>query len=141
MTRKTIPESSDKIKREGLTQKSLKEIMHYDPHTGEFTWIVDMGCARVGNLAGCENYGFIRIGIDNKVYPVAELAFLYMIGLFPKQPVKYLNGNKCDTRWSNINHGVHSLNYQKPQKPQQSEIPPEYRETAKLVLNLFQGAL
>ena len=135
MTEQTLAKSSKKVNIEILTQERLKEVLVYNPINGIFK-------RRVKKY---EHFFKIapkdKITIDGNSYKCGDLAFLYTLGYFSKHPVEYLNGHKDDNRWSNINHGVHSLNYQKPQKPQQSEIPPEYRETAKLVLNLFQGAL
>ena len=109
MTRKTISKSSKKIKHKKITRKRIKELMSYDPNIGVFMWKVDLGCARAGNVAGyIGSGGHFYIGIDRGLYPVAKLAFLYMIGYFPKKPVEYLNGNKRDNRWVNIDDSLDS---------------------------------
>lgn len=64
-----------------ITQERLKELLTYDPATGEFRWIVSRGPNRAGNSAGCiDKAGYRIIEIDGKAYRAARLAFLYMTG-------------------------------------------------------------
>lgn len=68
-----------------LTIERLKEVLHYDPLTGIFIWIVARKKIRVGDVAGCTNSdGYRQIGIDGKLYYAHRLAWLYEKGYFPE---------------------------------------------------------
>lgn len=86
-----------------LTQARLKELLHYDPETGIFTWIV----ARSGHLAGAvagskTQHGYIRITVEYKEQLAHRLAWLYMTGEFPNGKVDHKNTVGTDNRWGNL---------------------------------------
>lgn len=88
-----------------LTQFRLKELLHYDPETGVFTWKVDAKGGRVkagqraGHLAAC---GYLTIRVEGKLRRGARLAHLYMIGRWPDEVVDHRNGLRSDDRWANL---------------------------------------
>lgn len=87
-----------------ITQARLKELLHYDPETGHFTWLVDRN-QRVlcGHRAGAVvAHGYIGIGVDRRAYRAHRLAFLYMEGKFPDAEVDHINRVKYDNRWGNL---------------------------------------
>ena len=68
-----------------LTQKRLKELFHYNPTTGIFTWLVNKGNARIGYKAGTKKKdGYIQIRIDRKNFLAHRLAWLYNYGYLPE---------------------------------------------------------
>ena len=69
-----------------LTQKRLKEVLHYNPETGIFTWrIATAKSIKIGDIAGCKGkQGYIPINVDNKRYYSHRLAWLYIHGYFPE---------------------------------------------------------
>ena len=88
-----------------LTQKELKELLHYDPNTGVFTWLVDRNDkTKAGDVAGGSNlsHGYKRLCINYHNYQQHRLAFLYMTGNFPDRFVDHINGNRSDNRWDNL---------------------------------------
>lgn len=88
-----------------LTQERLKELLHYNPETGIFIWIVRTGMRnKVGCVAGTKNpTGYIQIGIDRKFYRVHRLAFLYMTGYCDEtKAVDHINGIRDDNRYCNL---------------------------------------
>ena len=99
-----------------LTQKLLKEFLHYNPETGVFTWLQKSrahfrsdgnwkawNSRRVGTEAGSvENTGYIRIGIFDKRYQAHRLAFLWVSGELPCEEVDHINGVRNDNRWANL---------------------------------------
>lgn len=85
-----------------ITQEELKELLHYDPNTGLFTWkVVRSNRYKVGNVAGFSRSGYVDIGINNRGYRAHRLAFLYMTGLIPKE-VDHINRIRHDNRWENL---------------------------------------
>jgi hypothetical protein len=95
-----------------LTQERLKEVLHYDPDTGIWIWLVsDTHRVRVGDRAGgIKETGYRTIGIDGKRYRSARLAVLYMTGKWPKEKVDHENLNKADDSWNNLREATHGEN-------------------------------
>ena len=94
-----------------LTQERLKELLHYDPETGLFTWIKrPSNRVKVGDIAGKPGpIGYVRIGISGVVYFAHRLVFLYMDGDFPEE-VDHINGVRDDNRWSNLRRATKAEN-------------------------------
>lgn len=55
-----------------LTAERLRELLHYDPATGLFRWLVarnsHAGKVKPGAIAGCEHQGRVVVTIDGKSY-------------------------------------------------------------------------
>ena len=89
-----------------LTVQELKELLHYNPDTGVFTWLVKRSGIKLGDVAGTKrkNDGktYIIISVDGKKYRAHRLAFLYMTSDFPELICDHINGNGIDNRWYNL---------------------------------------
>ena len=88
-----------------LTQARLKELLHYDPETGVFTWRVPRGKVKAGDTTGCpDTHGYLVVGVDRKLHRAHRLAFLYMTGGWPdaSADVDHINGDRSDNRWVNL---------------------------------------
>lgn len=94
-----------------LTQKYLKEILHYTPDTGEFIWKVRIARrVHIGDIAGCLSpRGYITIVISGKIYLAHRLAFLYMTGVMPEQ-ADHDNHIRNDNKWKNLNKATNTTN-------------------------------
>ena len=104
-----------------LTQKRLKELLHYDPVTGLFTWIARSGHSVIGHQAGClKPNGYRVIRLDGVLYRANRLAFLYMIGEMPKVIVDHKNTIRSDDSWINLREASYQQNAQNssPRKSQ-----------------------
>lgn len=103
-----------------LTQKYLKELLHYEPDTGVFTWKVHRAPnARVGTVAGTpkdpeavkSSYIQIQCTVDGvaKLYLAHRLAYLYTEGWMPEE-VDHENRVRDDNRWENLRPATNAKN-------------------------------
>lgn len=91
-----------------LTQERLKEILHYDPISGVFTWIGKTSIktrVKKGMQAGyIRPDGYRYIKIYQRAYNASRLAWLYMEGYWPEHDVDHINRIGDDDRWKNLRH-------------------------------------
>lgn len=86
-----------------LTQARLRGLLNYDPDSGIFTWADRRYGVRQNLVAGTlKPSGYVRIGIDGRMYSAHRLAFLYMTGEFPCGDVDHINHDRSDNRWGNL---------------------------------------
>lgn len=99
-----------------ISQKDLKEKLHYNEQTGTFTWkhrgIEHFKGLRSFNgwntrcadkeAGGHDRCGYIRIIIDSTRYQSHRLAWLYIHGAFPDDQIDHINGKRDDNRIVNL---------------------------------------
>lgn len=86
-----------------LTQERLKQVLHYDPDTGVFTWAASRRTDRIGKEAGCRNTGgYIQIRVDGAFHYAHRLAWLYVTGDSPSDQLDHINGIRDDNRIVNL---------------------------------------
>lgn len=86
-----------------LTQKRLKEVLHYDPQTGVFSRRIWYGVPQDPPRPINQNPDKYRmICIDRKHFKAHQLAFLYMLGRWPEGDVDHINRKRGDNRWANL---------------------------------------
>ncbi|MEO4015523.1 HNH endonuclease [Pseudomonas rossensis] len=86
-----------------ISQARLKELLHYDPESGVFTWKVGRSRTRAGSIVATKDRkGYLKVMIDKKTHYLARLAFLYMDGQEPAVFVDHINGVRADNRWRNL---------------------------------------
>jgi hypothetical protein len=93
-----------------ITQSELKRLLHYDPETGLFTWLVNCGPRKVGDNAGSIKIGYISIRIKKHDYLAHRLAWLYMTGKMPSKYIDHINGKRDDNRFVNLREAEPSEN-------------------------------
>lgn len=95
-----------------LTQERLKELLHYDPETGVFIWLVGRGGgAKAGDVAGSfDAKGYIVIVIKGAIYRAHRLAWLYIYGEWPEYQVDHENREKKDNRIINLRAATNAEN-------------------------------
>ena len=86
-----------------LSAERLRELLDYDPQTGEFAWKPQ----KAGTLT---SDGYIQICVDGKRYRAQRLAVLHMTGEWPKDVVDHKNRVRSDNRWGNLEDSNPSKN-------------------------------
>ena len=87
-----------------LTVERLRELLHYNPETGVFTYRVTRKGVSKGKVAGWHGKtdSRRRICLDGKTYLASRLAFLYMTGCWPKNEADHIDTNPTNDQWSNL---------------------------------------
>jgi hypothetical protein len=93
------------------TPERLRELMDYNPDTGEFTWLRGRARTARGTVAGhrCPD-GYISIKIDREPNLAHRLAWLYMTGEWPSNDLDHRDLNRSNNAWSNLRLASPSLN-------------------------------
>jgi hypothetical protein len=93
-----------------MTPERLREVLSYNPWTGEFRWKVQLGRrVSIGDVAGqITEQGCIRITIEGRHYYAHRLAWLYMKGEWPKRLINHRNRKPSDNRWPNLREATNS---------------------------------
>lgn len=97
-----------------LTQKRLKELLHYCPETGVFVWVVKpRKNMELGDVAGSVNgCGYVQIQIDGKLYLAHRLAWLFVNGKLPPSLIDHINRQRADNRICNLRIATTTENLQ-----------------------------
>ena len=121
-----------------LTQERLKELLHYDRDTGDFTWAVGRRGVRKGAIAGSYQtklggtYRIIKVEWVN--YKAHRLAWLYVYGTFPPELIDHHDGDGTNNRILNLhccNHSQNSRNQKMPKNNKSGCIGVSWGRTSK----------
>lgn len=100
------------IKFEVLKPDRLRELLHYDPASGNFTYLVRAARGTpIGSIAGSVNSeGYRNIRVDGRTYKAHRLAWLYVKGAWPVGMIDHINGDRADNRFGNLREVTRSEN-------------------------------
>ena len=95
-----------------ITAERLRELLHYDPVTGAFTWKVKQRAqSPVGSVAGTAgSHGYRQIRVEGTIYLAHRLAWLYVYGVWPLRLVDHANNVRLDNRIINLRAADRSKN-------------------------------
>jgi len=86
-----------------VTRARLRELLHYDPDTGEFRWLARVTkWIKPGDMAGTVDQGYRRITIAGRHYRAHHLAWFYMKGKWCPQVIDHRDGDPSNNRWANL---------------------------------------
>lgn len=94
-----------------ITAETLRDLLDYDPETGEFRW---RNCTRPhlnGKIAGTLNSdGYRVIRFAGQLHYGHRLAWLHQTGEWPEAEVDHRDLNKSNNRWNNLRQATHEEN-------------------------------
>jgi hypothetical protein len=95
-----------------ITADRLRALLSYDPSTGHFQRTAKTPGPRPKDGVGSLWNGYRRISVDGKNFKAHRLAWLYVHGTFPENPIDHLNGDRGDNRIDNLRPVAVRLNNQ-----------------------------
>ncbi|MGV7034863.1 HNH endonuclease signature motif containing protein [Methylobacterium symbioticum] len=110
-----MAKADNSVSRTALTHARLRELLRYEPDTGNLIWRVRRSKggsgAQVGDTAGyTAEDGYVRVSVDNRRYLAHRLAWFWMIGAWPVGTIDHRNRKKADNRWDNLREATYSQN-------------------------------
>lgn len=102
-----------------LTPERVRELLHYEPETGVFTWrVATSRRVKVGDKAGClhKRDGRVYISVDGKLYKAHRLAWLYMKAEWPAAGIDHRDGAPSNNRFDNLRPASQAENMQNLRK-------------------------
>lgn len=125
-----------------LTAARLRELLHYDPETGVFTWrVFRCGRAMPGAVAGRKSGGYWCINIDGKTFKASRLAWLYVTGEYPTNVVDHRDTDRLNNRWANLRDIPQPHNLQNQRQAQSDNILGVLGVTRHAKNNKFQARI
>lgn len=95
-----------------VSPERLREMLEYNPATGDFVWLINRGPARVGDTAGAQGQEYRLIRLDGRLYKAHLLAWFWMTGAWPTSDIDHIDGDGFNNRFGNLREVSRSKNMQ-----------------------------
>ena len=105
-------------RRPRLTRARVRELLHYDPKTGQFRWRERPGgrhSPSAGHVSRQQDGRYFKI--DGGMYSEHKLAWFYMTGRWCKPTIDHRDGNITNNRWNNLRRATASQNNANRRRP------------------------
>jgi hypothetical protein len=83
-------------------QNTLLETFNYDPDTGALTYRKPRGTLPAGRPAGTATKAGVSVLLLGCKTVAHRIIWNMMTGEWPQHPIRHVNGDKLDNRWSNL---------------------------------------
>lgn len=105
-------------KYSGLTVERAREVLSYCPETGELTWRVSLSNSTLaGQGAGTQDSkGYLQTAVDRRKYRNHRLSWFIYYGVWPKDMLDHVDGDKTNNRMVNLREANNSHNKQNQRK-------------------------
>ena len=93
--------------------EKLREVLDYNPETGDITYKVSRGSVKAGKVAGyLDAEGYLKIRFDKKTYQAHRIAYTLHHGtpVKPTEIIDHRDGNKSNNRIVNLRIATASTN-------------------------------
>lgn len=92
--------------------EDMRQYLAYDPSTGVFMWLQDIGRAKAGSVAGCiRKNGYRSINFRKNRYLCQRLAWLFSYGKFPEFVMDHIDGDRTNNAISNLRDVPERINF------------------------------
>ena len=83
---------------------NLKEVLSYNPNSGDLIWKVQRGRVNAGDIAGSINKdrGYKYIKVFGKMMLTHRVAWYLYYGVWPEHEIDHINHDRIDNRITNL---------------------------------------
>lgn len=95
-----------------MNEELIKQLLRYDPKTGNLYWRSDRGKHRAGSVAGRvhKSSGYIRVEIAGKGMSAHRVAWFLHYGVWPTDQIDHINKDKTDNCIQNLREATNGQN-------------------------------
>lgn len=122
------------VPRSNLTAERVRQLLHYDPLTGEFT--------RNGSIAGYRRKdGYVSISVDGIQHLASRLAWVYTTGEWPIFTIDHEDLDRSNNKWTNLKDKTHieNMHNQKVRKNSKTGVLGVCPERGKFVAQICKN--